>query len=91
MSTEPQNKRLLSITLRNYTHFQTLRYSSVWFHQNMDTSVLLPSTSRTVDVTDKVSALVKNGTLKVIPGAPHGLCTTHADIINEELLAFLKK
>ena len=33
--------------------------------------------------------LVKNGTLKVIPGAPHGLCTTHADVINQELLAFL--
>lgn len=35
--------------------------------------------------------LVKNGTLKVIPGAPHGLCTTHADIVNEELLGFLMK
>jgi non-heme chloroperoxidase len=35
--------------------------------------------------------LVKNGTLKVIPGAPHGLCTTHAEIVNEEPLAFLKK
>lgn len=34
--------------------------------------------------------LVKSGTLKVIPGAPHGLCTTHADIVNEELLAFLR-
>ena len=34
--------------------------------------------------------LVKNGKLKVIPGAPHGLCTTHADVINQELLAFLK-
>ena len=33
--------------------------------------------------------LVKNGTLKVIPGAPHGLCTTHADVINAELLKFL--
>jgi non-heme chloroperoxidase len=33
---------------------------------------------------------VKNATLKVIPGAPHGLCTTHADQINAELLAFLK-
>jgi non-heme chloroperoxidase len=33
--------------------------------------------------------LVKNGTLKIIPGAPHGLCTTHADIVNEELLEFL--
>jgi non-heme chloroperoxidase len=35
--------------------------------------------------------LVKNGTLKVIDGAPHGLCTTHADIVNEEILAFLEK
>jgi non-heme chloroperoxidase len=36
------------------------------------------------------SKIVKNATLKVIPGAPHGLCTTHADQINAELLAFLK-
>lgn len=34
--------------------------------------------------------LVKNGTLQVIPGAPHGLCTTHADVVNEMLLAFLR-
>ncbi|HEY0306749.1 MAG TPA: alpha/beta hydrolase [Acidobacteriaceae bacterium] len=34
--------------------------------------------------------LVKNSTLKVIPGAPHGMCTTLADQINTELLAFLK-
>lgn len=33
--------------------------------------------------------LVKNGTLKVIPGAPHGSPTTHADVVNAELLAFL--
>ena len=36
------------------------------------------------------SKIVGNATLKVIPGAPHGLCTTHADLINAELLAFLK-
>lgn len=35
--------------------------------------------------------LLKNGMLKVVPGAPHGLCTTHADVINQELLAFLAK
>jgi len=35
--------------------------------------------------------LVKNGTLKIVPGAPHGLCTTHAHIVNDELLAFLGK
>ncbi len=34
--------------------------------------------------------LVKNSTLRVIPGAPHGMCTTLADQINAELLAFLK-
>jgi len=36
------------------------------------------------------SKIVKTATLKVIPGAPHGLCTTNADQINAELLAFLK-
>jgi non-heme chloroperoxidase len=34
--------------------------------------------------------LVKNGTLKIMPGQPHGMCTTDADAINAELLAFLK-
>jgi non-heme chloroperoxidase len=32
--------------------------------------------------------LVKGSTLKVIPGAPHGMCTTHKESINAELLAF---
>ncbi len=34
--------------------------------------------------------LVKNGTLKVYPGYPHGMLTTHADVINPDLLAFIK-
>jgi non-heme chloroperoxidase len=34
--------------------------------------------------------IVKNATLKVYPGAPHGMCTTHADQVNADLLAFLK-
>jgi len=34
--------------------------------------------------------LVKNSTLKVIAGAPHGMCSTHKQQINEELLAFFK-
>jgi non-heme chloroperoxidase len=34
--------------------------------------------------------LVKNGTLKVYPGAPHGLATTLKDAINADLLAFFK-
>jgi non-heme chloroperoxidase len=36
------------------------------------------------------SKIVKNSTLKVIPGAPHGMCTTLKDQINAELLAFIK-
>ncbi len=34
--------------------------------------------------------LVKNGTLKIYPGFPHGMLTTHADVINQDLLAFIK-
>jgi non-heme chloroperoxidase len=34
--------------------------------------------------------LLKNGTLKVYEGLPHGMATTHADIINADLLAFFK-
>jgi non-heme chloroperoxidase len=32
--------------------------------------------------------LVKNATLKVVPGAPHGMCSTHKQQINQELLTF---
>ena len=34
--------------------------------------------------------LVKGSTLKIYPGAPHGLCSTHKDQINADLLAFLQ-
>ena len=36
------------------------------------------------------SKLVKNSTLKVYKGAPHGLCTTLKDHVNADLAAFLK-
>ena len=36
------------------------------------------------------SRLVKNAQLKVYKGAPHGLCTTHKDQVNGDLLAFCK-
>ena len=35
--------------------------------------------------------LVKNATLKVYPGLPHGMCTTHADLINADLLNFFEQ
>jgi non-heme chloroperoxidase len=34
--------------------------------------------------------LLKKGTLKVYKGYPHGMCTTHADDINRDLLAFIR-
>lgn len=34
--------------------------------------------------------IIKGATLKVIPGAPHGMCSTLKDQINAELLAFFK-
>ena len=33
--------------------------------------------------------LLKNGTLKVYKGFPHGMCTTQADTVNPDLLAFI--
>jgi non-heme chloroperoxidase len=35
--------------------------------------------------------LVKNNTLKIYPGAPHGLTDTHKDQLNSDLLSFLKE
>ena len=36
------------------------------------------------------SKIVKDAKLVVLKGAPHGMCTTHKDRINAELLAFIK-
>jgi len=34
--------------------------------------------------------IVRNATLKTYPGAPHGIFTTHAELINKDLLAFIR-
>jgi len=34
--------------------------------------------------------LVQNGTLKTYAGFPHGMPTTHADTINNDLLTFIQ-
>ncbi len=34
--------------------------------------------------------LLRKGKLKVYEKLPHGMCTTHAEIVNPELLAFIK-
>jgi non-heme chloroperoxidase len=38
----------------------------------------------------KSAALLKNGILKTYQGLPHGLPTTHADVVNKDLLEFIK-
>jgi non-heme chloroperoxidase len=33
--------------------------------------------------------LLRHGTLKVYPGFGHGLCTINADVVNDDILAFI--
>jgi non-heme chloroperoxidase len=35
------------------------------------------------------SKIIPGATLKVYPGLPHGMCATHKDLINADLLAFV--
>ena len=42
------------------------------------------------DAARKAVKLVRNGTLKVYPNAPHGLATTHKDQLNKDLLEFAR-
>lgn len=42
------------------------------------------------DASVKTAALLPNGTLKIYPGFPHGMLTTHGDVINPDLLAFIQ-
>jgi non-heme chloroperoxidase len=37
------------------------------------------------------SKIIKGATLKVYPGFPHGMCSTQKDLINADLLAFIKR
>ena len=34
--------------------------------------------------------LLRKGTLKIYKNFPHGMCTTHPDVVNADLLAFVK-
>jgi len=42
------------------------------------------------DTAELSAKLIKQATLKIYPGAPHGICTTHKHQINEDVLAFIK-
>ncbi len=57
------------------------------------TLVLHGDDDQVVPIADSAELSVKllnNGTLKVYKGYPHGMLTTHADVINPDLLAFVK-
>jgi len=44
-----------------------------------------------IDDAGRLSAkILPNAVLKTYPGYPHGMATTHADVINPDLLAFIK-
>jgi non-heme chloroperoxidase len=42
------------------------------------------------DAAELQARLVRNSKLKIYPGYPHGMLTTHADVINPDLLAFIR-
>ncbi len=43
------------------------------------------------DASLKQAELLRNSTLKIYEGYPHGMLTTHADVINPDLLAFIQQ
>lgn len=61
---------------------------------DVPTLILHGDDDQIVPITDSAmlsSKIIKGATLKVIPGAPHGMCSTLKNQINEELLAFFKQ
>lgn len=61
---------------------------------NVPTLILHGDDDQIVPIADSAylsAKLVKGATLKVIPGAPHGMCSTHKDQVNAELLAFFQQ
>jgi len=43
------------------------------------------------DASVLAAKLIPNAELKIYPGYPHGMLTTHADVLNQDLLAFVRK
>lgn len=60
---------------------------------NVPTLIMHGDDDQIVPIKDSAplaSKLVKNSQLKIYKGAPHGMCSTMKDQINEDLLAFIK-
>jgi non-heme chloroperoxidase len=63
---------------------RTLEVPTLLLHGDDDQIVPIAISSR------RSLALTPNATLKTYPGAPHGLCSTHKDQVNQDLLAFFQ-
>ncbi len=60
---------------------------------NVPTLVMHGDDDQIVPIADSAplsTKLLKSGALKVYNKFPHGMCTTHADVVNPDLLAFIK-
>ena len=60
---------------------------------NVRTLILHGDDDQIVPIADSAMLSVKlipEATLKVYPGAPHGMCSTHKDKVNADLLAFIR-
>ena len=60
---------------------------------NVPTLVMHGDDDQIVPIADSAplsAKLLKNSTLKIYEKFPHGMCTTRADVINPDLLAFIK-
>jgi non-heme chloroperoxidase len=63
---------------------KTIDFPTLVMHGDDDQIVPIENSARLT------AKLLKRGTLKVYAGYPHGMCTTHADVINPDLLAFIQ-
>lgn len=57
---------------------------TLFIHGDDDQVVPIDATAR------RAVKMVKGAVLKVYPGAPHGLCSTHKDQVNADLLQFIR-
>jgi non-heme chloroperoxidase len=80
-------------------HYECIKvFSETDFTEDLKTItvpvlVMHGSDDQVVPIADSAELSVKllqNGELKVYDGYPHGMFTTHADVINADLLAFIK-
>jgi non-heme chloroperoxidase len=73
--------------------FSEVDYTSDLKKINIPTLVLHGDDDQIVPIENagKLSAkIIRNAKLKIVTGAPHGMCTVNADQINDELLSFIK-